>query len=480
MGIFTSTGYQKESLAEWKVKIEDLFKEQFGEDTDLDPSGPFGQLVAITAKIATDQDEITEEVYFSRDPDSATGVSLDRICAETGTVRKAAGFTFIQDVLCYGDEGTALEATEVRLTLSAAFTPADDLYFALVDPIAITKTKSRKVVFTPDDPAASDSYTITINSIVYTVVADADPTTDEIITAMIAELPVEVTGTQVGTTLEIFSIVDFSFDHNGLWTLEAQASAGDFQSNTAGTITVPANSLTEIVTPVSGWDSANNPSAGEAGAEVETDVALRIRRREELISGKSTDNAIRIAVEKVANVSSASVFSNRALVTDASGIPAKAFEVVVLGGDEDEIAQAIYESAPAGIEIYGTNDLGTAIDPIDFTSEVIDFSRPTPVYIWARITRIPNTEEVYPADGDEQVKAAVVAWAEANLKQGTDVIRQRISIPVYTVPGSGALTIEIAKTATPGGTPVYAEADIVVLNRESAEMILTRIIMIEG
>ena len=93
MGSFTDSGYQKESLAEWKIKVETLFKEQFGDDVDLDPSGPFGQLVAITAKIMTDQDEITEEIYLSRDPNAATGTSLDRICAETGTVRKAASLT---------------------------------------------------------------------------------------------------------------------------------------------------------------------------------------------------------------------------------------------------------------------------------------------------------------------------------------------------------------------------------------------------
>jgi len=480
MGTFTDSGYQKESLAEWKIKVEDLFKEQFGDDADLDPSGPFGQLVAITSKIMTDQDEIIEEIYLSRDPDSATGVSLDRISAETGTVRKAASYTFAQNVLCYGDEGTVIAADENRITLSASFSPADDLYFALVDGIIITKAVARKAILTPDEPSESDEYTITINSVVYSVIADADPTVDEIITAMIAELPSGVTGTLVNGTLEIFAIVDFSFDYNVLWTLDILASAGDFRSNTSGVITAPANSLIEIVTPVSGWDSVNNPSAGETGSEIETDVALRIRRRKELISGKSTDNAIQIAVEKVENVSSVSVFSNRTLVTDASGIPAKAFETVVLGGDEDEIAQAIYENAPAGIEIYGDNDSGTAVDPIDSTDVTIDFTRPTPIYVWARITRIPNSEEIYPSDGDEQIQAAVVDWAETYLKQGTDVIRQRISIPVYTVPGSGELTIEIAKTATPEGTPSYAEDDIVILNRENAEIILTRVIVIEG
>ncbi len=480
MGIFTDSGYQKESLAEWKIKIEDLFKEQFGDDVDLDPSGPFGQTVSITAKIMADQDEITEEVYLARDPDSATGISLDRICAETGTVRDSASFTFVQDVLCYGDEGTPLSADENRITLSSEFSPAPELYFALVNDIIITKTIARKAVLTPDTPSENDDFTITIDSVIYSVIADSDPTIDEIIDGMIVQLPSTVTGTKVNGTLEIFSTANFSFDYNVLWTLESQASAGNFRSNISGVITAPANSLTEIVTPISGWISVNNPSAGEAGAEIETDVSLRIKRKNEIISGKSTDNAIRIAVEKVDNVNNVSVFSNRTLIIDSSGIPAKAFEVVVSGGDDDEIAQAIYDNAPAGIEIYGDNDSGTAVDPIDGTNEVIDFSRPIPLYIWVKITRTPNIEEVYPIDGNDQVKAAIVAWAEENLKQGTDVIRQRLSIPVYTVPGSGELTIEIDDTATPGGPPTYAENDIIVLNRENAEIILSRIIVIEG
>jgi len=219
VGLFTDSGYQKESLAEWKIKVEDLFKEEFGDDVDLDPSGPFGQLVAISAKVMADQDEISEEIYLSRDPDGATGVSLDRISAETGTRRKGASFTVAQGVLCYGDEGTVLGADETRITLSSEFSPAADLYFALVDEVTITKTKTRKAIFTPDAPSASDEYEITIDSVVYQVIADADPTVDEIIDGMIAELPSNVTGTSLDVGLSSFS-----------WKLSIKYSWSDISS----------------------------------------------------------------------------------------------------------------------------------------------------------------------------------------------------------------------------------------------------------
>lgn len=181
---------------------------------------------------------------------------------------------------------------------------------------------------------------------------------------------------------------------NTYWTnpLSGVIGAGssvaiDFEAEETGPLVGIAGTLTVIDTPVSGWSSVTNALDAVVGTDEETDADLRVRRAELLTSaGKGTVDSIRADVRDVDDVDDVAVYENTTLVTDADGLPGKAFEVLVSGGDVDDIAQAIWDSKPAGISAHGSAS-GTAYDALT-AARVMFFSRPTDKNVYASITAI--------------------------------------------------------------------------------------------
>lgn len=469
----TDTGLEKMSFEENLEYVYSLIRAEKGLDVDLSPTGPWGQISAIFAKFITDSDDEQEEIYLSRDPDNATGLSQDKLSSETGTYRKAASKTVVLDVLLKGSEGTVLEAGK-QIGQAAVYEPAAGLYFNLDAAVTISKSYARQVVFTPDAPELGFVYTVTIDTIDYTYVALITDGVTEVIAGLIALLPTGVSGLDVESTLVLFSQTDYTISNSATLTLDELWCAGDFSATLTGPNVVVPGSLTEIITPVSGWDAVNNPNSGITGLEEESDSSLIIRRKNELIKGKSTDKAISNAVGLLTNVITSNVVSNRAL-TVVDGLPPKSFVTIVSGGIDDEIAQAIFDNMPAGIEPYGVGGSGIAIDD-DGAEYTIPFSRPTATYIHVRYTRVQHPEEAYPADGDEQVRANVITWVAANMGVGVDVVRQRLETPFFQVPGSESVLTEIAETVAPGDTPTWTtDALISIEASENADFASDRI-----
>jgi len=475
----TDIGLEKNSFEENLEYVHSLIKSEKGNDVDLSPTGPWGQISAILAKFVSDNDDQQEEIYLSRDPDNATGIAQDKLSSETGTFRKQATKTIVEDVLLIGDEGTYIEKGK-QITQPSKYEPAPGLYFELDEAVTISKSNVRKILLTLDTPATGTVYTLTINTVDYSYTAIVTDDVSDVITELIALLPTEITGSNVNDKLELESLEDFIITYTSTFTLSELRVAGNFTATLVGPYVVIAESLTEIVTPVSGWAEVINPNSGITGFDTESDSSLIIRRKNELIKGRATDEAIRNALNQIINVLTASVTSNRTLTISSEGLPPKSFEAVVSGGSNDDIAQAIFDNMPAGIEHYGNGETGTAIDE-DGISYIINFSRPTTTYIHVRYTRMQHPEEIYPTDGDMQVKENLLNWVEENITIGTDVVRQKLETPFFLVPGSQSVSTEFAETVNPGDTPTWISTDIIrVASNETADFSTDRIFIVNA
>lgn len=204
------------------------------------------------------------------------------------------------------------------------------------------------------------------------------------------------------------------------------------ESEDYGEIVGAAGTLTTIDTVISGWDSVSNALDADYGREQETDAELRLRRASLLASqGKGTVDAIRADVASVADVESVFTFENTTLITDGDGLPGKSFEVVVLGGDEDEIAQAIWDSKPAGISAYGATT-GTAVDTLG-DDRIVGFTRPTEKLIYIGVSATTGEGWVPALSAD--FAQAIVDYAEANLGIGDDVYRKALFAPMFEIEG---------------------------------------------
>ena len=86
----TATGLTTDTQAETLAALETDERSGIDNALDLSAASPLGQLNRIYARALTQLNEALAAVYLSMDPDSATGDALDRLCAITGTYRRAA------------------------------------------------------------------------------------------------------------------------------------------------------------------------------------------------------------------------------------------------------------------------------------------------------------------------------------------------------------------------------------------------------
>jgi hypothetical protein len=168
------------------------------------------------------------------------------------------------------------------------------------------------------------------------------------------------------------------------------------------------------------------------------------------------------------------VYSNRSNEV-VKGRPPKSFESIVEGGIDKEIAEAIFDKGPAGIEPFGNTMV--EIKDSEGTLWKIGFTRPVPCYIWLRIIIEKDDEEDFPNNGIELMKDRIIDWSVKNLWIGRNLKYQKLLTPIHSVPGTGRAKVLITATGTID-TPdesEYAMQNIVVDEREIAIIDKTRI-----
>jgi uncharacterized phage protein gp47/JayE len=125
----TTAGLELPTEDEVLAQVEAEQSAALGEQVATGPRAVLGQL---NAGLAAEGRSVREEVasaYDSIDPDLATGAALDRVCALTGTVRRAATFSEVQvDLLLAA--GASVAAGAVILSVDGApsrrFASAED------------------------------------------------------------------------------------------------------------------------------------------------------------------------------------------------------------------------------------------------------------------------------------------------------------------------------------------------------------------
>lgn len=205
-------------------------------------------------------------------------------------------------------------------------------------------------------------------------------------------IPITVIGT-AGTTKNAgeITIVDNTTDeyyvNETAFIIGADGTVNvNFIATSYGDITALSTSTFSLKTPSMGINSVAYNTSGDfkIGQNTETDEQLRIRRAESVTyTASSILSSIKSAVSQISGVEYLNAYENDTMQTIDS-LPPKSFEVVVRGGDDDEIAQAILSKKPAGIQAYGS--VTKAIKDEDENLFLIGFTRPTELPIDLKIT----------------------------------------------------------------------------------------------
>ncbi len=266
-----------------------------------------------------------------------------------------------------------------------------------------------------------------------------------------------LTGT-AGTTIPLGSLVSTS-DTGDQFSTEAQVTLDGGGNGTvfaasviSGPVEALAGTITSIDTPITGWSTANNLADADIGTNEETDVELRSRREQSVArDAQAIIDAIFAAVANVPGVTQTVVLENDTNAVDGNGLPPHSFQVIAVGGVDEDIANAIWLKKPAGILSFGSTT--TQIIDSQGIPHDISFSRPTTVDIYVEVDLTTFAE--YPANGDDLIKQAIVDYANGDLIAGRgfsladDVIYTRLYTPINSVQGHEIDALRIGTSPSP-------------------------------
>ena len=110
MAQLTETGIQIDRLNHIVERLENGFRQIYGQNIDLSPNTPDGQLIGILAQMRMDNEELAENIYRQIDPDVATGAWLEQRVAYAGLMRRNASYSYLRSVILTGEPNTPLYA----------------------------------------------------------------------------------------------------------------------------------------------------------------------------------------------------------------------------------------------------------------------------------------------------------------------------------------------------------------------------------
>lgn len=455
----TADGFSRPTLPEIKSDLDSDFIDALG-PVNTNPDSVTGQIIGIVAEAVDSIQSIMQDTYDAMYPYSAEGTSLDGAVSFIGLERIEASPTIVT-AAAYGNEGDVVLA-------NALATVGANNFFSTSD-VVISRANALDVEIQVATVTNSASYQILAGGVSVTYTSDASATAGEIIAGLAALLdPDTFTISTTADTLRFYSadgVSPFALTVDAKLTITRRGSPAVFQCDTNGAIVVPVGAMTAT----DGGVELFNLVAGATGNDVESDVALRARHaRSTRGTGSATVEAIKARMlEDVDGVTSIAIYENRTNLT-VDGIPPHAYESVIEGGTNSAIAAQLWLTKPAGIETHGNVTVLTPDTAGD--NQTVKFSRPVTVYGWLSVqVDSLNTEETLPGTAEAGIKAAAVAYANANIGVGNDVIVQRFYGPIYTaIPGIGTMTIKADVTAGPTDTPTYSPSNIAIGRAEIA------------
>lgn len=162
-----------------------------------------------------------------------------------------------------------------------------------------------------------------------------------------------------------------------------------FVAETAGAYTALTGTLTVIAQTVSGWTAITNTTDATPGTDLESIPDMMARREQELTAGgNATVSAIDEKVGEVAGVTEVKVFYNDTNATigvlPAHNIHVLIWDALTTDADDDDVAQAIFDSKSAGAPTYGASS-GDAVD-VYGTTVICNFDRAVPFNAYIAVT----------------------------------------------------------------------------------------------
>jgi len=236
-----------------------------------------------------------------------------------------------------------------------------------------------------------------------------------------------------------------------------------------------SNTVTILSSPPAGIESVTNPSEITGGTNIETDDSLRSRAQEELATGsRASAQALIYGARALDGVESVSIFINDTNVdnTGSGGLPDHSFELVVLGGNKQEVGQMILETKAAGDTSWGgSNGVEVTVegDLPNGQTHPVSYSEPNAVTIYIDVD-LKKTDEFA---GEHAVRDSIVEYIGGlnsggnqdmgEILVGDDVLYGKVEYAIRDVAGVydiNSLTVGTADGPTGTSDIAISDSDV--------------------
>lgn len=185
--------------------------------------------------------------------------------------------------------------------------------------------------------------------------------------------------------------------------------------------------ITKIVNPQSGLESITNPAVAVLGTDPETDAELRARRDDTVsISGNNQVDSTFSAISAIDGVRRVKIYENDSVdPVDSNGLPIHSTAVIVDGGTDSDIAEAIYLKKNAGTIQHSLSNPVTVpvTSPVTGNEKDIIFNRPD--YVDILLVYNITDDGSLPIDVEQLIKDATIDYVDGDLLSAESGFNQR-------------------------------------------------------
>lgn len=468
--------------------VQDDFKALFGDDLSTEPSTPQGRLIEAFARYLKASVGFGALCANQLDLSQAHGVFLDSLASIFGITRRKATYTTVSAQLS-GVSGSTVPA--------GSLASAGGKMFALASSVQLGALANASLAFVSVPPIDS---TVTVGDTTYTFLSSVETensvllglTAEDCANNLVAALQggagrgslyadSVVPNTAVSAQINAATILLDSLTEGSLGDLtplsasdlaitvvpfsggSAGNATGLFVAQDEGQIPCPVGALNTVVSSAIGWETVLNSTRGELGGSEETDEELRARVKASRFSGVATEGAVYSAVAQVNGVLSVFVKDNGTNAPIAIGdkfIAAHSLLVVVNGGSDSDIANAIYANRSGGCGLTSFSGQAVSVfvtDPITGNVHEMRFNRPAYVPITLAVS-VKYTGTLSQADVTDEVKKFVAAWANGEYDGTALALGETISPYFFgqplqdDIPGLSVQSISCSRDGNPLST----------------------------
>lgn len=277
-------------------------------------------------------------------------------------------------------------------------------------------------------------------------------------------IPINQLVQQVNTNVIFKTLAEVTIPSSGTITVNAE-------SQDYGSFYASIGTITQIVTPVSGWDTVTNLSESLVGQAYQEDPDYRYKKAVDLVTSQGgVAGAVETRVRnEVAGVTWVNVIVNNTDLTE-NGVLPHSIKVTVVGGTDEDVAKKIKETKGDGINTNGSIEV--IVTDEEGNNTKIRFNRSEIIDIF--VTYELSVTSSYDISFNDTIKDTVEAFNNS-IKNGEDVFEWVLkSLPPITDNRStiNNISVKFGTSASP-----TTDTPITISNSQKARILRSNIVV---